>query len=175
MKATMKPASGVLNQTCDITMVPPRFLSFVNLVGNDECKEFIYQIIYQNYHLVGALAPTFVEILCRNLVVIPHAAPHRARPPGKSVWTRFNPSHRRVIHYLDSSLLVSLPGCVVSSCLCPFFLSEIFRSFFFPLNPTSLSAQAGRSGSIGALARPVPSQVGNVSVSHHSGSCLLVA
>lgn len=26
-------------------------------------QDFIYQIVYQNYHLAGALAPTFVEIL----------------------------------------------------------------------------------------------------------------
>lgn len=95
-------------------------------------QEFIYQIVYQNYHLAGALAPTFVEILCRNLVVIPRAAPRCVRPPGKSVWTRFNPSHRRVIHYLDSSLPVSLPGCVVSSCLCPFFSWRFFDCFFSP-------------------------------------------
>lgn len=45
----------------------------------------------------------------------------------------FNPSHRRVIHYLDSSLPVSLPGCVVSSCLYPFFFRRFFDCFFPPL------------------------------------------
>lgn len=132
-------------------------------------QEFVDQIIYQNYHSVGALAPTFVEILLSFLT------------PLLAVFGRLeSPFGRGLIRRIAESFIISTRPC---RCPCqvvlsvrvfvPFFFLRFFDSFFSPLIRRP-SAQAGRSGSIGTLARPVPSQVGNVSVSYHSGSCLLV-
>lgn len=91
-------------------------------------QEFIYEIIYQNDHLVGAVAPTFVEILLSFLTSL------------LAVFGRLESPFRRglICRIAESFIILTRPcwcPCQVVLSLrvfIPFSFGRFFDCFFRP-------------------------------------------